>query len=336
MGKSLIKNGEKIIYEKGGLISKRMRDIAFNNLNMLPFLAAEVSDEIAYDERRGGVFRGEDKRGCYMLSTDEPDSLNQIFYVTNEGRCCHGGASGFGTGLRVYCNLIFMPNCSLYKNCKNKTITAQVDVSKDNGDYYRESEVKEVTGTMPIVTMPNGKEYVWLNEEDCKSGFTNIARFWNEKVTEKAESGNKDYFQATKLREQAENYVDSDLTDEIRAMMVTMRRTSADSYETCTPVFDAGAHRRIIEAFDKFKYSCYSAQDMEVLDYEINTIRDGLFGPSGACDAEVTNAIFEEIVECKRRDVKAYAKENGLIPRTTEHEEKKSISQEQDEMGLGM
>lgn len=147
-------------------------------------------------------------------------------------------------GLRVGISIVYNPDSAAAKSCR--MITRTVVWS------YGRFENKE-TSTAPIITFA-GKEYVWINKEECESGKAQVMSCISLDLLAKAEPYYKeekkkvlffhvskdksvrhnDYAKAEELRAQCERVAFENASEEEKAMVVEVEMSSQDLYEDLT------------------------------------------------------------------------------------------------------
>ena len=121
----------------------------------------------------------------------------------------------------------------------------------ENGDhspvYDKNGDSQKVTSTAPIITLENGTKCIWLNKDECEKGEDKTIQLWTLDLVEKAEpfaenGDHNDWAKAEKLHNQCERWVENNLSDEEKAMLVPVEMSSEDGYDKATPILEQEKH----------------------------------------------------------------------------------------------
>ncbi len=229
------------------------------------FMGAKLSEKAKKD----GAWENKDyKAGYFFMRNPVSGSSYEVWYGdlggTRDWCISHNDVAG----LRVEFNLIYNPECSLVKGCKKETRTALVYENDNGGPAYDGNGCrKEVTSTAQIITLANGTKCLWLNKEECENP-GDIMDLWTLDLVEKAEAfapncDHNDYGKADALRNQCENWVENNLSDEEKKMLVPVEMSDEDDYNKATPVLEDDQNNdEFVIAFAKAKEKFYKAKTM--------------------------------------------------------------------------
>jgi len=133
--------------------------------------------------------------------------------------------------LRVALPLIYNPQSSIVRGCRNLKRTTKVWNEKNKED-------EKVTSEAPIVKY--GKiDYIWTNKEECESGKSKVMNLVSLDLVERAmpfdsELKHNDFAKAKDIRLQCEVVAFENATEEEKAMAVEVSMSSEDNYEKLT------------------------------------------------------------------------------------------------------
>ncbi len=196
------------------------------------FMSADVS-AVAKNQ---GAWVSDSYKGKGYFPTRSPlsESSSRVYSGNPNGVRGWDYSNYEHAGLRVALNLIYNPDSSLVKGCKNLKQTSLV-YDKQTGDDIK------ITSTAPIITV-DGIQFIWLNKEECEAGTAKTMELWTLELVEKAEPFSKDgshnnYAKAEKLRAQCNRIVE-DLANkdaEFKELLVPVKMSSEDNYQTAIP-----------------------------------------------------------------------------------------------------
>ncbi len=92
----------------------------------------------------------------------------------------------------------------------------------------------EVCGEVPCIVY-GGKEYIWLNKEECESGLSKTMKCWSLELLNRAvpfdkKGKNNDYSKAIELHKQCHNLVTENCTKEELDMLVKVKISDKEIY----------------------------------------------------------------------------------------------------------
>ena len=109
----------------------------------------------------------------------------------------------------------------------------------------------EIKGTAEIITF-GGKEYIWLNKEDFKIGKAKTMLCWSLEALECAKPfsrnyEDKDFSDATEIHNQCKRIVLENCTEEEKAMLIPVKMSEEDNYESAQPLLSKRIDENEIE-----------------------------------------------------------------------------------------
>lgn len=199
----------------------------------MAFIVAEISKKA----KRQGAFGNKDynNNGYYFFRsahTGTSHSTINVAYGSSTGTYEWYDCDNSRAGIRPMFQLIYNPESRVVKSFR--------EIYKTTSIWDSRGMKKEITGKAPIVIF-GGKEYVWLNKEECENGIETAMVCWSLELPERAVPFDKsrthnDFAKAKELRVQAERIVKENCTKEELLMLVAVRMTKTDNYEKVEPV----------------------------------------------------------------------------------------------------
>ena len=305
----------QVIYEKAGLISKSEYEKVFNNPKTRICVSAKLTRNAKVRKEIDRFYNFKDTSD-YPLSSAHNDHLslsygeNGIYYGKHDGTLDYNNSAYGGYGLRVSTQIIYNPKFASIKNCRE--IEDEVDIYDCGDPIWNKGGInRKISGKKYIVTF-GGIDYVWLNKEECESGQALVMQLWNDKLDIAAypfdmyEYGrNRTYPSAVSLRKQCFEYVTENCTPEELAMLVTVRRTRRDGYESKTLVLTPEIQLKVIEAFDDYKVSKKTEEDAKRLTnalLEANML-ESMRDFTTEEEVEATANALKEVIEYKQAEL---------------------------------
>ena len=202
---------------------------------------AYASANVCGKAQEGGVDRVACGTGAYItrnaayLDVEEAElrDYDCIAFVDEFGELDGMELEGCIWGVRAMVHIAYDPDSKVVASCKNKDRTALI-TNEETG------QVEKVTSTAPIVTFGK-KQYIWLNQEECKNGQSKAMELVSMKIIDSYYPAQDplcdDYAQLEDLRWVCYDAVTEFCTDEEKASIVSVVMTDEDNFETATPVF---------------------------------------------------------------------------------------------------
>ncbi len=182
-----------------------------------------------------GAFKSESYgTGWYYTRSAFAGSSSFVYYVRHGGDLYRSCSSNVNTGVRVALQTIYNPNNSIAKGCRSVKRTAEIwDEQKQKAE--------KVTNEAPVVTFGK-KEYIWLNKEECEAGTASTMELVSLELVAKSVPFDKngdtnDFAQATEMHKQYLEIATEDCTKEELDMIVAVKMSEKDNYNSTTPIF---------------------------------------------------------------------------------------------------
>ncbi len=205
------------------------------------FMGAELSEEAR-------------KNGAYEGNTALPLTTKGIFFLRSQAGTptgfCYGLELGirlgFGkyndmAGLRIAFNLIYNSESNLVKDCTDEYRLSLVS-SHGSCDFRVNSSVDDTESTAPIITLTNGTKCLWLNKDECESGRDKTMQLWTLDIVDRANTfnngKNSDWGSAVELHDQCAKWIEKNLSEEEKKMIVPVEMSSKDGYEKAAPILE--------------------------------------------------------------------------------------------------
>ncbi len=197
---------------------------------------AFASASLSAKAKKDGAYENSNhKAGYYFTRTASPDSSHEVQAVLDFSSLFCDGSRLYGVGLRVALQIIYNPDNSLVKSCKEVSRTAEV------WDKEKRKFVK-TTSKAPVVTFGK-KDYIWLNKDECEKGKEKTMRLISLELIARAKPFDKtgstnDYGSeaAKELREQCQDEALEFATREEKKLLVKVRLSEKDGYEKAEPI----------------------------------------------------------------------------------------------------
>lgn len=203
------------------------------------FMGAELSEKA----KREAVWEfPEYKKGSFFLRNQFHGTTYKVAFGLENGSRYWSYSDHNHSGLRVAFNFTYSPKCKLVRNCKMIERKSLVYENKNGETLYVNGGYKKVIKSRaPIITLKNGTPCIWLNKDDCEEKKSNTIQLWTLDLVEKAAPfakylNHKDFGKAEILRNQCETWLENNLSNEEKKMVVPIEMSDEDDYEMATPL----------------------------------------------------------------------------------------------------
>ncbi len=191
------------------------------------FASADLSERA---EKEGA--RKSEHYGTGHYPTRSAHGTSFICYVAAYGALIDVRSNSSDSGVRVALQIIYNPNNSIVKSCHSVKRTAEIQITN--------FKVEKVTNVAPVVTFGK-KEYIWLNKEECEAGTASTMELVSLVLVAKSvpfdkNNGTTDFALATEMHEQYLQLATEDCTKEELEMLVNVRMSEKDNYNSATPI----------------------------------------------------------------------------------------------------
>ena len=188
---------------------------------------AFASVDVSERAEKEGAWKSE-HYGTGHYPTRSAHGTSFICYVTAYGALIDVRSNSSDSGVRVALQTIYNPNNSIVKSCHSVKRTAEIQITN--------FKVEKVTNVAPVVTFGK-KEYIWLNKEECEAGTASTMELVGLVIVAKSVPSNKlDFALATEMHEQYLQLATEDCTKEELEMLVEVRMSEKDNYNSATPI----------------------------------------------------------------------------------------------------
>lgn len=196
------------------------------------------------DKRIDGVYINEYfNNGAYFLRNatapeNEDTKYKFVLSVLASGLTEYEFAVQEELGLRIAFTAKYDKQSSMVLNAYEVEKTARID----DGFHDDIDDVLMDTSYAHIVTF-GGKEYIWLNKDECEKGDSKTMECWSLNLVARAVPFNKDnshndFAKAEKLIRQCERVLTENCTDEELSMIVPVEMSDEDNYQKATPILE--------------------------------------------------------------------------------------------------
>lgn len=227
-----------VFYETAGLLSESWQK---ELLKKFPaYASAPLSAQAKAD---GAVESVAYKTGEYSLKNAVPGAprIKRVSYAGNVIDVFFRSVLRAYAGVRVALLLIYNPKCNLVKGCQRKIRIAEIC----NGEIAVERSEASIVKYA-------GNEYIWLNKTECESGQEKTMKLVSVELLAKEKSFSpteeNDYANATELRKQIVHETFKNASVEELGMIVPVRVTSEDNYDSATPII---VRKEVRELFNR-------------------------------------------------------------------------------------
>lgn len=321
-------NGEKFVCEKAGLMPVSMYDKIWNSDQKVCLSMKLTEDALSKSFWQDRIYRSKNNRTCFALSSSskvgepEPASFEpQILYAFGEGYLDYISSRVPNAALRVVTFMVYDSKSDLVKNVK----VADAEAEMVDGDTRR-----VVRGLKNLVSI-NGRDYVWLNRKECESKKSMVMVLTNDKADTRAipfcdgmpqpygKNPHNKYDMAVGLRQQAEDYVLQDLPPELHAMVITMKRSESDKFETFKPALNPGLQLMVVQAYNNYINSNRNERDFQQLEKIVEGARYIANATSykTETDRSIASDVLEEVISNKEKHLDAILRKESVESRTT-------------------
>ena len=321
-------NGEKFVCEKAGLMSVSMYDKIWNSDQKVCLSMKLTDDALNESVWQNRIYRNANNKTCFPLSSSfkvgEPEPVSfepQILYAFGEGYLDFLSSRVPNAALRVVTFMVYDPKSDLVRNVK------VADAEAEMKDFDKRRVVRGLKNLVSI----NGRDFVWLNRKECESKKCVVMALTNDRADTRAipfcdgmpqpngvKLHNK-YDMAVGIRQQAEAYVTQDLQPELLAMVVTMKRSESDNFESFVPALNPGLQLMVVQAYNNYIKSNKTERDFQHLGRIVGVARHltNMSSYQTETERKIAEEVLEEVISNKEKHIESLLRKESVESRTT-------------------